>query len=222
MNKIIAYTLFVLFLISAGCTKHPTQNKTATQSGTNMNKSTEPTEVNNEKKSSEQAKKDSRKKDIFRLRYSSFSVLLSDDWSFPEQGASTAYSYMNIKEDLGLVFIEVSKNELNQPAFLKGKNIPKADIPEYMLNDMVRSYESQIENFKELSPPLTYDIKNKKIKSLIYTGDLERTACVHVFSLIEFKKSDIFLVAYQSCRSENWDSQKENLKEIIYSVEMLD
>ena len=163
---------------------------------------------------------------VFKLAKFSFSVVLSSDWDVDEKANTYMYktfNYMNKKKNMEISFVPYSKKEQEIYFASKKREVSKSEISDYTFNLFCKFIEGNSNYLKEDAPLAVRQVDNKTIKSFICDVPItEKIKHRKIYFLVEFKDSDVFLTGSQTCNFEDWDKEKESMKQMLDSVQTLD
>lgn len=98
----------------------------------------------------------------------------------------------------------------------------KADLaenasPEDIFAAQIDNMQSLSKNFKFIEETKDTEIGDKRIKTVVYSGELDSVKYYYVFSLVEFKEFEKFAVIIQNCLPSSFEKNKSTLDEIVSS-----
>lgn len=129
-----------------------------------------------------------------------------DDWKLYEEENPYDLQCVSRFEDLSTGVFVYEKTDLSESA-----------SPEDFLTYHIDDIQSKRKNFKFIEEIKDVEIGDKRIKTVVYSGDLDSVKYYYVFSLVEFKEFEEFAVTLQACFPSNFEKNKSTLDEIISS-----
>ena len=174
-------------------------------------------EINNEPSPEQTNQIIIQKEHEFNALDSCFCITLPEDWflykdvtPLQTKPSRQQIAYATKQEDVTTIFIIFSKKDV------------KKDLETKFTNSCFKGYINKLksdgEDFEEFEHPIDYEDENKTIKRFICDATMQGLQLRYIFSLIEFKDSDKFIVCSQACMLNDWDMYKEPLLEIVDSV----
>jgi hypothetical protein len=204
MYKTVICIILISCLIFTGCSSQETKNK---PSSNKPNEVTTP--KNNEVVSQENYE--------FEALDSSFGISLPNNWFVAQE-----MTPLETKPSRQRIFYASRQQDVMTGLFVFSKKDSKklsgTEFADYFFKDQINYLKSTGKDFKELEHPADYENKKKTIKRFICDATINGLQMRHVYSLIEFKDSDKFIVSYQTCTSKEWDKHKESLFKIADSI----
>ncbi|MDR0924996.1 MAG: DUF2628 domain-containing protein [Hungatella sp.] len=94
-----------------------------------------------------------------------------------------------------------------------GENASPEDILALQIDNM----QSLRENYKFIEETKDAEIGDKRIKTVVYSGEQDGVKNYYVFSLVEFKEFEKFAVILQTCIPSSFEKYKSTLDEIVSS-----
>lgn len=89
--------------------------------------------------------------------------------------------------------------------------------PEDVLALQIDDIQSLRKNFRFIEELKDSEIGDKRIKTVVYSGEKNGIKYYYVFSLVEFKEFEKFAVIVQTCIPSNFEKYKSTLDEIVNS-----
>ena len=96
-------------------------------------------------------------------------------------------------------------------------DIAEGGSAEDKLDYHIDNIQSIRENFKLIEVTKDIDTGDKRIKTIVYSGEKDSEKNYYVFSLVEFKEFEKFAVILQTCVPSNFEKNKSTLDEIVSS-----
>ncbi len=111
------------------------------------------------------------------------------------------------------------RKEMNSGFFVYlAEDLSEDATPDDIFEAQIQDLISKRRNTKVAEGLREYQGENTQLKTVVYSGDLDLSKYLYVFTLIEFKDvKDRFAVAIQVSFPSSWDDQKLILESIVKS-----